>query len=327
MAMSSMFFCNSQLSVLFIILGNLLYCCYSSSHNFESHAHPICGPYHPAHAIPIFPEDVDLMQFPLNLEFLEAELFLFAALGYGLDKIAPKLALGGPPPIGARKANLDHLTMAIIEEFGFQEVGHIRAIERTVGGFPRPLLNLSAHNFAKLMDQAFEYPLIPPFDPYRNSLNFMLASYLIPYVGLTGYVGTNPFINGYKAKALLAGLEGVEAGQDAVIRMYLYERAKEMVEPYNITVEEFTIKISKLRNELGKCGIKDEGIFVPLELGAENRTCSNVLSANFDSLSYPRTPNEVLRIVYDTGNEHIPGGFYPKGGNGRIARELLEHPS
>jgi hypothetical protein len=30
-----------------------------------------------------------------------------------------------------------------------------------------------------------------------------------------------------------------------------------------------------------------------------------------------------LRIVYGSGDESIPGGFYPKGANGRIARILL----
>lgn len=125
---------------------------------------------------------------------------------------------------------------------------------------------------------------------------------------------------------LLAGLLGVESGQDAVIRTYLYERAKEQVHPYKHTVAEFTARISELRNRLGKCGIKDEGIIVPKELGAENRTTTNVLSSDADSISYMRTPAEVLRIVYSTGDEHIPGGFYPKGGNGKIARGFLKKP-
>lgn len=115
----------------------------------------------------------------------------------------------------------------------------------------------------------------------------------------------------------------MESGQDAVIRTYLYERAEEVVWPYNHTVAEFTARISELRNRLGGCGIKDEGIIVPPYLGAENRTESNVLSADYNSLSYSRTPPEVLRIVYGTGDEHKPGGFFPEGGNGRIARELL----
>lgn len=123
---------------------------------------------------------------------------------------------------------------------------------------------------------------------------------------------------------LLAGLLGVESGQDAVIRMYLFERADEVVHPYNQTVAEFTIRISELRNKLGMCGIKDEGIVVPPELGAEQKTSTNVLSANAYSISYDRTPQEILRIVYSTGNEHIPGGFFPKGGNGKIARMFLK---
>ena len=123
---------------------------------------------------------------------------------------------------------------------------------------------------------------------------------------------------------MLAGLLGVEAGQDAVIRMYLYERAKEVVHPYNHTVAEFTERISILRNRLAMCGIKDEGILVPPQLGAENRTCSNVLSADFNSLSYARTPAEILRVVYSTGNEHVPGGFFPKGANGKIAQKYLK---
>lgn len=266
------------------------------------------------------------MQFPQNLEFLEAEFMLWASFGYGLDQVAPWFVMGGPPPIGVRKANLDHLTQSIVEEFALQEIGHLRALFTTVGGIPRPLMDLSSQTFAKLMEAAFGYKLDPPFDPYINSLNFMIALYVIPYVGLVGYTGTNPLIEGYETKRLLAGLLGTEAGQDAVIRTYLYERAEEVVKPYHYTVAEFTIHISELRNRLAKCGIKDEGIFVPPELGAENRTVSNVLSADYNSLSYSRTQAEILREVYSTGNEHVPGGFFPKGGNGRIAREFLMKP-
>ena len=123
---------------------------------------------------------------------------------------------------------------------------------------------------------------------------------------------------------MVASLLGVEAGQDAVIRTLLYERAEEKVLPYDITVAQFTGYISRLRNNLAMCGIKDEGIIVPLYLGAENLTDSNILSANTDSVSYARTPPEILRIVYGTGNEHVPGGFYPHGGGGNIARSFLK---
>ena len=53
-------------------------------------------------------------------------------------------------------------------------------------------MDLSVASFAKVVDRAFGRPLAPPFDPYASGLNLLLASYLIPYVGLTGYVGTLP---------------------------------------------------------------------------------------------------------------------------------------
>ena len=116
---------------------------------------------------------------------------------------------------------------------------------------------------------------------------------------------------------------GVESGQDAVIRTLLYNRANEPVLPYKLTVADFTSRISDYRNRLAMCGNKDEGLFVPLNLGAENRTTSNILSADANSLSYQRTPPEILRFLYGTGDESRPGGFFPHGGNGKIARSLL----
>lgn len=122
---------------------------------------------------------------------------------------------------------------------------------------------------------------------------------------------------------LVAGLLAVESAQDAVIRSLLYERARMKVEPYDITVAEFTEHISDLRDKLGGSGLKDEGIVVPPVLGAEGKISGNVIAGNQYSLAYERTPKEILRIVYGTGDEHTPGGFFPKGALGHIARSYL----
>lgn len=50
------------------------------------------------------------------------------------------------------------------------------------------------------MNEAFGYELDPPFSPYRDPLSYMLGAYMVPYVGLLGYVGANPFLTGYYSK-------------------------------------------------------------------------------------------------------------------------------
>lgn len=87
---------------------------------------PRCAPMPPRTAVPVYPYDKPPFHFALNIEFTEAEWFLYGSLGIGLDQIAPELAHGGPPPIDGRKANLDEVTQKIITEFAYQEVGHIR---------------------------------------------------------------------------------------------------------------------------------------------------------------------------------------------------------
>ncbi|KAG0493037.1 hypothetical protein HPP92_006142 [Vanilla planifolia] len=267
--------------------------------------------------------DVDLLEFPLNLEYLEAEFFLWGGLGYGLDRVAPNLAMGGPPPLGTRKAELSQPVRDIVIQLAFQEVGHLRAIKQTVKGFPRPQLDLSPAKFAAIIDEAFGRSLNPPFDPYANEINYLIASYIIPYVGLTGYVGANPRLTSPIAKGLVAGLLGVESAQDALIRTLLYVVRDSDVKPYGITVADFTNKISELRNSLGHGGIKDEGLVVPKQLGAEGKITGNVIAGDQNSLAYARSPAEILRIVYGSGSESRRGGFFPEGADGWIARSYL----
>lgn len=117
---------------------------------------------------------------------------------------------------------------------------------------------------------------------------------------------------------LVAGLLGVESGQYAVIRTLLYEKANEKVHPYGTRVAEFTNKISQLRNNLGHSGVtKDEGLVVPRALEAKSKaTCLREMKTQLQIA-------ELLRIVYGSGNESVPGAFYPKGGDGRIAKSHL----
>ncbi|KAK1259182.1 hypothetical protein QJS04_geneDACA021501 [Acorus gramineus] len=267
--------------------------------------------------------DVELLQLALNFQFLEAEFFLYSSLGYGLDTVAPDLAKGGPSPIGVKKAYLDRLVRDIMVQFGYQEIGHLRTVMQAAGGgFPRPLIDLSSTQFSRVMDAAFGTTLQPPFDPYANSLNFLLASYIIPYVGLTGLVGSAQIFNSTTTHKIAAGLMAIESGQDAAIRTLLYQRSLQRVFPYRFTVGVATDRISRLRNSLGRAGVKDSGL-----LARKNRTgghsMGEIVVWGPDSLAYARTPMELLRIFYGTGNESLPGGFFPVGVRGTIGQALL----
>ncbi|KAK9215582.1 hypothetical protein WN944_007587 [Citrus x changshan-huyou] len=44
----------------------------------------------------------------------------------------------------------------------------------------------------------------------------------------------------------------------------------------------------------------------------------------FNSFSYPRSPEEILRISYGTGNEHVPGRFFPQGGKWKNCKTSKE---
>lgn len=275
--------------------------------------------------------DKELAQVALNLEYFEAEYFLWASYGYGLDVIAPYLVDGGPAPIGAQKANLDPYYKDLYMQMGLQEVGHIRAIKTSLSdaprcAFPRTLLDISKKTWATAMDKAFmsyfNKTLNPPFDPYEDSLKYLISTYFIPYVGLTGYVGANPLLKGYNAKKLVASLLGIEAGQDAVIRTEMYRQKDVKVAPYEYTVADFSNAISKLRNE-ATGNFVDEGLVVPKYLGAEKNITGNVLSGDKDSLSYARTAEQVLQTVYGTGDASKPGTFYPKGAQGVIPASYL----
>nr|KYP52604.1 Desiccation-related protein PCC13-62 [Cajanus cajan] len=230
----------------------------------------------------------DLLEFALNLDFLEAEFFLVGAEGRGLDAYAPELANGGPPPIGGRRANLDPDIKNVTFQFGLIAIGHIRS---PIG------LSVRATTSRRLT---------------RPHARFLLRK-------LAGTWGSRATLMASICDAIVAGILGVEAGEDAVFRALLFERRNILVSPYAVTVAEFTNRISDLRNRLGREGIKDEGVVVPPSEGAEGKVSGNVLSADKYSLSYPRSIEEILRIIYG-GNASVPGAFFPRGANGRLAQ-------
>jgi hypothetical protein len=94
------------------------------------------------------PSLTDVLNFALNLEYLEANFYLYASTGSGLS--ATDIGNGGVPVTGApAKLNLDASTMAVAQALAQDEKNHVellRAAITTLGGTPivQPAINLAA---------------------------------------------------------------------------------------------------------------------------------------------------------------------------------------
>ncbi|KAG8473974.1 hypothetical protein CXB51_033660 [Gossypium anomalum] len=261
-------------------------------------------------------------EFLVNLIIAKAEFLLRSSNGTGIEDIAPGL-VQGPVPTGATVANLDNATRAAIREFGLAGVGILRAIvDETLlrAPLPRPQLNFTAEVFNRILNLS---GLTPPFNVYGSPTQFLLVTE--PLVSsLQFYLAQfTPSIAGNALQQLAAGIGLTAAAQVGYFRTRLNAMVNSPVPPFTMTVANFTNTTATAVNQLGLCGVKNEGLIVPLSLGAENRTATNVVTADVNSLSPRRTEREVLRIAFGTGNATRPGGIFPSGLNGTLYRLIV----
>ncbi|XP_039001163.1 desiccation-related protein PCC13-62-like [Hibiscus syriacus] len=178
-------------------------------------------------------------------------------------------------------------------------------VNRTLPNAPleRPQINLSAAAFAMALNARIYA---------RISLSL-----------ITQYEGANaitPLIIGTNERQLLDGIARYNAAEYEAINALLFQNASRRVPPTTLTVGNLTNITAEGVNLRGRCGAKDEGLIVPLQQGAENRTITNVVQGDVNSLSFTRTEREVLRISFATGNATRPGALLPNGVNGTVFR-------
>ena len=248
--------------------------------------------------------DVDILNFALNLEYLEAEYYLRATTGSGLSSADS----GGSTATvtGGRAVSFTTpLVQALANELAADELAHVRFLRNALGSaaVQRPALDFTnAFNAA-----AAAAGIGPSFDPFASELNFLLGSFVFEDVGVTAYKGSARFITnkGYLEPA--AGILAVEAHHAAAIRALIYAQGA--------SASSIADKIAALRNAAGG---NDEGI---TSGGTITATSANVNFAVTDSngRAYGRTTSQVLRVVYLTATgTPSAGGFFPNGLNGNI---------
>ncbi|GAA2531673.1 ferritin-like domain-containing protein [Winogradskya humida] len=248
------------------------------------------------------PSDGAVLNFALNLEYLEAEFYLHAVNGEGLadNFTTGKGTRGGVT--GGRAVKFD--TPAIrqyAQEIANDERAHVNFLRGALGkaAVSRPSINIR-DSFTAAARAAGVIGATETFDPYANENNFLLAAYLFEDVGVTAYKGAAPLITNKTYLEAAAGILAVEAYHAATIRTSLFE--KDMA----ATVA----KLSAARDSLDGRTDLDQGIT------ANGR--ANINPTNKSGIAYSRTPGQVLNIVYLNPGKVSKGGFYPKGLNGDV---------
>jgi hypothetical protein len=249
--------------------------------------------------------DPAILNFALNLEYLEAEYYLRGTTGTGIE--AHGVGITGTPTLGpvTIKPNpkvpfKSEFLQDVAAEIAQDELNHVRFLREALGSaaVARPAIDLlnSFNTIATVLGGS-------TFDPFANELDFFIGAFIFEDVGVTAYHGAAPLITSKTYLAAAAGILAVEAYHAGIIRTLLYEWGSLTQEGANL--------ISQLRNKLSDegGGVTDQGI--------EVNGKPNLIPADSNSIAFSRSTRQVLNIVYG-GINAAEGLFFPKGMNGAI---------
>ena len=249
------------------------------------------------------PSDGAVLNFALNLEYLEAEFYSHAAFGHGLggNLTSGKGRHGGV--VGGRKVDFASKKIwRIAKEIAHDEVAHVKFLRSALGGakVARPQIDLKS-SFTAAAQAAGLIGKGDTFDPFANEDNFLLAAYIFEDVGVTAYKGAAPLIKNATYLDAAAGILAVEAYHAGIIRTSLYDK----------DLGAATRAISNARDSLDGRTDLDQGI--------KKMGMANLVPTDKNSIAYSRTAGQVLNVVYLNPKSVGKGGFYPHGVNGAIS--------
>ena len=255
--------------------------------------------------------DLAILNFALNLEYLEGEYYTLGTTGKSLAEfgVTTTTSAGAPGTLTVKANPLVPFATSALEQFASEiaadERAHINFIQQTIaalGGVPiqEPSIDLlnSFHTIGSLTG------IDPNLDPFANETNFFLGGFSLTDVGVTAYHGAAPVLTNKAVLAGAAGLLAVESYHDATLRLSIFQAGA--------TAQQNSVKVSMLRDMLDDNGKhnKDQGVI-------NTDGTVNIVPTDLNSIVFARTPRQVLNIVYG-GYKAASGGFFPAGVNGDI---------
>lgn len=288
--------------------------------------------------------DVDVLNFALNLEYLEANYYIAAAFGSTLTSTQISgTGTQGAVTGGRAVAFADATVAAYAREIAGDENAHVNFLRQNLGSsaVAQPAINIdgtaTTGAFAAAARAAGIATAAGTFDPYANDDNFLLGAMLLSDVGVTAYKGSATLISNKTILEAAAGILAVEAYHTGLIRTLLYRRG---IPGTTIATaandRNYSEAISNTRDTLdgtttaagppARFADDDQGVVNPGTNGTPTSTpvtingglASNIVPTDSNGIVFGRTADDVLNVVYQNAGAATSGGFFPVGLNGNI---------
>ena len=261
------------------------------------------------------PSDAAVLNFALNLEYLEGQFYSFAVNGTGLpDSLTGGVGERGPVTGGRAVKFRSKTVKQYAREIASDERQHVAFLRSALGSAAvgQPPIDLQ-NSFTAAAQAAGLVKEGDSFDAFASEENFLLAAYLFEDVGVTAYKGAAPLITNKTYLEAAAGILAAEAYHAANIRTVMTEMDTGLLGTGLLSPDyrDATSKLSDARDSLDGTSDLDQGI-------ADDQGNANIVPTDEFGVTYSRSAGQVLNVVYLTNASATSGGFFPKGVNGEI---------